>query len=153
MDFDLITNYDVKPIINFLDNNPQLWDKDPDPNVHNAPNYKSINHKQNPDLDLLVDPIVEDLVNIMGGKLIQRSITLLPAQEDIREHCDEVNDLRRFHLPITTNEDVIFYCGDSQINMKVGQCWEFDYKKWHKVLNNGTTHRIHLLVDLSKDYV
>ena len=62
MDFDLITNYDVKPIINFLDNNPQLWDKDPDPNVHNAPNYKSINHKQSLDLDLLIDPIIEDRV-------------------------------------------------------------------------------------------
>ena len=108
MDFDLITNYDVKPIINFLDNNPSLWDKDPDIDVHNAPNYKSLNHKYSPSLDLLIDPIVEDLVKIMGGKLVQRSITLLPAQEDIREHSDAVNDLRRFHIPITTNEDVIF---------------------------------------------
>lgn len=150
MDFELITKYSVESIIKFLDDNPQVWDKDPDPNVHNAPNYKSINHKQNLELDLLIDPIVEDLIDRFGGKLMQRSITLLPAHEDIREHTDEVSDLRRFHVAIKTNEEVIFYCGNSKINMKVGDCWEFDYKKWHKVLNDGNTDRVHLLIDLTK---
>lgn len=150
MDFDLITTYSVEAIIKFLDDNNQVWDKDPDPNVHNAPNYKSINHKQNVKLDLLIDPIVKDLVNKFGGSVMQRSITLLPAQEDIREHVDEVSNLRRFHIPIKTNKDVIFYCGNNKINMRVGECWEFDYKKWHKVLNNGNTDRVHLMIDLAK---
>ena len=151
MDFDLVANYDAKDIVNFLDYNPQLWDKEPNQNIHNAPNYKSINHQDNLDLDLLIDPIIEDLVSKVGGRVIQRSISLLPAHEDIREHSDVVNGLRRFHMAIKTNDDVIFYCGNSQINMKVGQCWEFDYKKLHKVLNDGSSPRIHLLVDLSKD--
>jgi len=151
IDFELITNYNVESIIKFLDDRPQLWDKAPDPNVHDSPNYKSINHKHNIDLDLLIEPIVEDLISRFGGKPMQRSITLLPANENIREHADEVSDLRRFHIAIKTNEEVIFHCGNSQINIKVGECWEFDYKKWHKVLNNGKTDRIHLLVDLSKN--
>ena len=151
MEFELITSYNVEAIINFLDQNPEVWDKESDSNVHNAPNYKSINHKHNPGLDLLTYPIVEDLINRFGGKMMQMSLTSLPAQEDIREHSDQVGGLRRFHVPIKTNDQTMFYCGDSKINMKVGECWEFDYKKWHKVLNNGSTDRIHLLIDLSKD--
>lgn len=149
MDFELITNYNVENIIKFLDANPQVWDKEPDPYVHNAPNYKSINQKLYPELDSLISPIVRDLVNRYGGDAMQASITSLPFGENIRQHKDEVGGLRRFHIPIKTNNQVIFYCGESQINMLVGECWEFDYKKWHKVINNGTTDRIHLLIDLS----
>lgn len=148
MDFELITNYDVSEIISFLKNNPKVWDRDPDKDVHDAPNYKSIHNKEYPELDKLIDIISIDLKRRCGGKIEQQSICSLPKNEDIREHADQVGGLRRFHIPIETNDEVIFYCGDSKINMKVGECWEFDYKKWHKVLNDGQTDRIHLLVDI-----
>lgn len=148
MDLELIANYDVSEIILFLDNNPEVWDKDPDKNVHNSPNYKSLRNKEHPKLDSLVDIISIDLKKRSGGIIEQQSICLLPKGEDIREHVDEISGLKRFHVPIKTNNNVIFYCGESQVNMKVGECWEFDYKKRHKVLNNGKTDRIHLMVDI-----
>ena len=151
MDFELITHYDVIEIVKFLDKNPQVWNKEPDPNVHNAPNYKSIKHKDYPELESLINPIIKDLVIKYGGNAMQASITSLPSQEDIRLHRDEASALRRFHIPIQTNDQVIFYCGNSAINMKVGECWEFNYKQWHKVVNSGTTDRIHLMVDLSDE--
>ena len=152
MDFDLVGNYDVTNIINFLNNNPQLWDKDPEPNKVDVPRCKSLMNSDSPELWLFIDPIAEDLARRFGGRITQHSLTLLPAHDAIRGHSDnDVTGLRRFHVPIQTNQNVRFYCGNSQINMKVGQCWEFDYKKWHRVVNDGDTDRIHLLVDLSKD--
>ena len=151
MDFQLITNYDVTEIIKFLDENPQIWDKSPNLGIDNSPNYKSINKEENQGLSITLDKIVRDLISRFNKDPEQVSITLLPAGEDIANHLDEVGALRRFHIPIKTNDQVIFYCGDSAINMKVGECWEFNYKQWHRVVNGGTTDRIHLMIDLNNE--
>lgn len=53
----------------------------------------------------------------------------------------------RIHIPIVTNENVIFYCGDQSVHMKAGECWVFDSWLRHRVVNDSDETRIHLVLD------
>ena len=53
----------------------------------------------------------------------------------------------RIHIPIITNPDVIFYCGDQNIHMQAGECWIFDSWRRHNVINSGDADRVHLVID------
>ena len=55
----------------------------------------------------------------------------------------------RIHIPIVTNPDVQFYCGDQVRHMRAGECWIFDSWRWHNVINKGAQDRVHLVVDVS----
>jgi len=53
----------------------------------------------------------------------------------------------RIHIPIVTNPDVIFHCGDQKIHMQAGECWIFDSWRRHKVVNSSDQDRVHLVID------
>lgn len=53
----------------------------------------------------------------------------------------------RIHIPIVTNPDVSFSCGEETVHMDHGECWVFDSFRWHSVKNRGARRRIHLVLD------
>jgi hypothetical protein len=53
----------------------------------------------------------------------------------------------RIHIPIVTNPDVIFYCGDEKVHMQAGECWLFDSWREHNVVNSNPHDRTHLVLD------
>jgi len=53
----------------------------------------------------------------------------------------------RLHFPIITNDKVAFHVQDKVVPMLPGQCWYINANLPHSVANNGTTDRIHLVVD------
>jgi hypothetical protein len=53
----------------------------------------------------------------------------------------------RIHIPITTTEDVLFYCGDKHVHMAAGEAWIFNSWSQHTVENNGDKTRVHLVLD------
>ncbi len=53
----------------------------------------------------------------------------------------------RIHIPVITNPDVIFFCGDEQINMRAGESWIFNAWRRHRVTNGGDEDRVHLVID------
>ncbi len=55
----------------------------------------------------------------------------------------------RIHIPVITNPDVTFYCGDEQIHMRAGECWIFDSWRRHNVINRSGEDRVHLVIDTS----
>ena len=55
----------------------------------------------------------------------------------------------RIHIPVVTNPDVIFHCGDEHLHMGAGECWIFDSWRRHRVVNQGAEDRIHLVIDTS----
>jgi hypothetical protein len=57
----------------------------------------------------------------------------------------------RIHIPIITDDKVLFQCGDKSLNMKPGEAWIFDSWKYHEVHNNGNTLRVHLVIDTCGD--
>ena len=53
----------------------------------------------------------------------------------------------RIHIPIVTNDKVLFTCADETVHMDAGDCWIFDSFRMHNVQNGGTAKRIHLVLD------
>ena len=69
----------------------------------------------------------------------------VPVHSDINYHWYK---RVRIHVPITTTDDVQFYCGDKQLHMQAGEAWIFDSWKYHRVENNSDIFRIHLVIDI-----
>lgn len=53
----------------------------------------------------------------------------------------------RMHIPITTTEDVLFFCGDKHVHMAAGESWIFNSWLEHTVQNNSDKTRVHLVLD------
>lgn len=99
----------------------------------------------------MIMPIIKDMENLYNGKFGRILLIKLPQESDITPHFDRdeyFNLTRRFHVPIISNNLVKFSVGDETINMKEGECWEINNKRMHKVINNGTDERVHLLFDI-----
>ena len=83
----------------------------------------------------------------------KKAIRLLNLQAGaiIKEHKDaELNfesGEARIHVPIMTNDALEFYLDDERVVMNSGECWYMNFNRKHRVTNNGTTDRIHLVMD------
>ena len=74
----------------------------------------------------------------------------LAAGSEVPSHIDINYYWRthlRIHIPVITNPDVLFTCGDETVHMAAGDCWIFDSFRWHDVQNKGTEQRVHLVID------
>lgn len=85
------------------------------------------------------------------GEVIARSrLMRLLAGTEVTPHVDfnyHWYNRVRIHIPVITNEQVIFYCGDEQVHMRAGECWIFDSWRNHNVVNRGNQDRVHLVID------
>lgn len=70
----------------------------------------------------------------------------VPLHSDINYHWYK---RVRIHVPIITSPEVIFHCGDQQVNMQSGEAWVFDSWKYHTVKNESDIFRVHLVIDLT----
>jgi len=68
----------------------------------------------------------------------------VPVHRDINYHW---YNRVRIHIPVITNPDVLFYCGDTHVHMAAGETWIFDSWKPHRVENGSGENRVHLVVD------
>jgi hypothetical protein len=82
-----------------------------------------------------------------------RSVRLLRlgGGSRIREHRDyklgyEDGEVR-IHIPVTTNPEVDFFVNARKLRMEVGESWYINFNLPHRVVNRGSTPRIHLVVD------
>lgn len=85
------------------------------------------------------------------GYVIRMNIVKLDASGgDITAHVDNLYTLshsHRVHLPIITNESVEFHVGNEVRNLKEGELWEINNRQMHSVVNNGTSDRVHIIID------
>lgn len=106
---------------------------------------------------VIVDKIIKDLETAHDGKVALAMIVKLMPDSDIIPHADESKYLgvvRRHHIPLKTNEEVLFHIDGESINMKVGECWEINNSRVHHVTNNSNEDRVHLIIDiLPKQYI
>lgn len=110
-------------------------------------------YKRTPMLDRM--PYFREILD--GFKCPQGRVRVLKllAGKKIGEHRDvglEVANLAfkrvRLHIPIQTNPDAIFYVGGERIHMREGGLYYANFSKKHSVRNDGTTDRIHLVLDV-----
>jgi hypothetical protein len=91
-----------------------------------------------------------------NGKILRILFTRLKSNSIISPHVDSGKSLElsnRIHIPIITNENVVFIVNGEQKNMVEGEIWEIDNQKLHSVLNNSNYDRIHLIIDYLKDNI
>ncbi|MDH4048445.1 MAG: aspartyl/asparaginyl beta-hydroxylase domain-containing protein [Gammaproteobacteria bacterium] len=84
------------------------------------------------------------------GFFVRASLVRLKAGCSIGEHQDNNFSLthsHRLHLPIITNDEVLFAVGSETINMCEGELYEINNRRMHSVRNDGSTDRVHLILD------
>jgi aspartyl/asparaginyl beta-hydroxylase (cupin superfamily) len=106
---------------------------------------------KNNELNNLLNPILNYLKNLHNGEIAKTMFVKLAAGKKINEHYDDglyLNAIKRHHIPIITNDEVWFYVDGEKKNLKIGQIWEIDNTKLHKVENLSNYNRVHLIVDI-----
>lgn len=95
-------------------------------------------------------PYIRQCLHTIGEVYGRSRLMALEAGAEVSRHVDfnyHWYSRVRIHIPIVTNSDVVFYCGDQQVHMEAGSCWIFDSWRHHRVVNAGTLRRTHLVVD------
>lgn len=100
----------------------------------------------------VLQPVVEHIARFYqdNGFVVRVLLAKLLAGGTIEEHVDfgySLLGVHRIHVPIVTNDDVLFHVGGESKNMRAGEFWEIDNSQKHAVDNNSKEDRIHLIVD------
>ena len=86
--------------------------------------------------------------------LAVRFLRLGPGSR-IREHRDHnlgfADGEVRIHVPVSTGPAVTFLLDGEPVPMAEGEVWYLDLNRRHSVVNNGSSPRIHLVVDCVVD--
>lgn len=72
-------------------------------------------------------------------------ITIHDSKAEIKPHVDGGVHLFRIHIPIVTNDDALFYWGNTEYNFKVGKAYLINTGITHSTNNKGSTERAHII--------
>lgn len=103
-------------------------------------------------------PYIQQILTGLPFEKTSVRLMKLDAGAVINPHCDqdmayEQGEIR-LHIPVSTNPQVAFYIEEERVNMQEGECWYLNLQLQHRVRNDGTTNRVHLVVDgLVNDWV
>jgi len=95
-------------------------------------------------------PYLTQVLASFGAVLGRTRLMRLSGQAEVTPHVDQGHywaERARVHVPIITQPQVRFQCGDAEINMAAGECWIFDTWRMHNVLNAASASRVHLVAD------
>jgi hypothetical protein len=106
--------------------------------------------------ELEQSPYLLDIVNTFAEhtKVTLVRLLRLAPQSVVQEHTDptlgleEEESVVRLTIPIATNEEVKFFLNQVPVDMGVGECWYLRLTDPHKVINNGTTERVNMTLDM-----
>jgi hypothetical protein len=89
-----------------------------------------------------------------GHDLGRIVIAKLPPGAEIPTHCDEgfyADWFDRYHWVIETNEEATITCQDEEQHLPLGTIWRINNHEAHSAKNQGTTPRIHVIVDALRE--
>jgi hypothetical protein len=93
---------------------------------------------------------MEDYYGDRTGYFIRMIIVRMNPQSEIPLHYDTGSSLpyaHRIHLPVKTNDAIIFKVGGESKNLKNGELWEINNQRQHGVRNLSDEARIHIIMD------
>lgn len=104
------------------------------------------------DCDRVLASIEESISDYFTGDGYAARVLLvrLKPRGKIPAHVDtgfSLMNSRRVHIPLTSNDRVIFSVGDETRVMKEGELWEINNARIHSVENSSEKGRVHLIVD------
>ena len=114
------------------------------------PTNESFIGEMAPTPELLRCPYLLQTIASLGAVAGRTRLMRLAGQAEVTPHVDQGyywTDRVRVHVPIITQPTVRFVCDGETINMAPGECWIFDTWREHKVENDASRSRIHLVVD------
>ena len=106
--------------------------------------------------------VIRDVMKMIPAEFERVRLMKIKANSKIGKHSDKIDkdfgledgNIVRIHVPIRTNEDVIFTLYENardkignEHNLKTGHFYYTDVSKPHAVRNNSNIDRIHLVVD------
>jgi hypothetical protein len=106
---------------------------------------------RNCEISILIKPYYNFLENFFGGECIRVFLAQLRPFKNIGRHVDcndTLTKVHRCHLPILTNNNVIFGIGNADFNLKEGILYEVNNIDPHYVNNNSNENRVHLIMDI-----
>ena len=95
-------------------------------------------------------PRVRQVLGALGATWGRSRLMRLSGQAEVTAHVDTNyywRERMRVHVPITTTPDVRFEVGGAGTHMGAGECWIFDTWQRHRVVNDASTTRVHLVAD------
>jgi hypothetical protein len=96
-------------------------------------------------------PEGQALVNRFGlGYFVRATLVQLKAGGVIAPHRDNNFSLthsHRIHLPVITNEHVLFTVGDDTMSLPAGGMYEINNRRTHSVENLSDEDRVHVILD------
>jgi hypothetical protein len=123
-------------------------------------NFKMVNRKKYEKFANISSDLMETLKNSYGpGDFINIQIAKMKGGGVILPHTDSYLNFvfsHRIHIPLVTNENVIFTIDNEDFYLESGNVYEINNLKKHSVINNNpeSFNRIHLIVDyLSSEYI
>jgi hypothetical protein len=96
--------------------------------------------------------IVEEFSTLTKVHLVR--LLFLAPESIVKEHTDptlaleEEKSMIRLTIPIDNNDGVAFYLNNTLVPMKEGECWYLKLSDPHRVVNDGSTDRINLTIDM-----
>lgn len=107
-------------------------------------------------VELEKSPYLKSIVEKFQEKTTVTLVRLLRLAPNsvVKEHRDVTLGLEveksviRLTVPILNKENIEFYLNDSLVDMKPGECWYMRLTDPHRVINNGTTERVNLTIDM-----
>lgn len=97
-------------------------------------------------------PYVRQVMSSFGEVLSRSRLMKLEGHSEVSLHVDfnyHWYSRVRIHIPVITNRQVVFHCGQQRIHMAAGECWIFDSWRRHRVMNESAATRVHLVIDTS----
>ena len=106
--------------------------------------------------ELKAMPYIKEIVDFFASNTTVNLVRLLRLQAGniVKEHTDPTLGLEieksmvRLTIPIISPKEVKFYLNDSVVDMKAGECWYLRLTDKHSIINESTTDRINLTIDV-----
>lgn len=118
--------------------------------VNGEAGNESFNGAMRPTPELTKCHYLQQVLASFGATVGRTRLMRLSGGAEVKLHADQGyywTERVRVHVPVVTQPTVSFECGGSVINMAAGQCWIFDTWRLHRVLNDDSRSRIHLVCD------
>lgn len=167
-------NVDVIPVLNALQNRPDLWNQNQLRTQHPGTAHAQVddiwiwfNDVSQPeavidDKEVIsypawgelpqVQTIVFDLMRRVGGVRLGRVIiTRLAPGRRITPHEDQgapASYYTRYQVALQSLPGALFHCGGETVNFRTGEVWMIDNQATHSVENNSADDRLVMIVDV-----
>lgn len=141
-------SYAPNPLMKETETIPIIFDIESITDNNNATISKYYSEFNIGDFIKSIKPLYENEFGIGDFKRIL--LVRLKKGCKIKAHVDDGYSLilcNRTHIPIVTNENVLFNVDGETKNLREGEIWEIANQKIHSVNNNSDIDRIHMVID------